>query len=333
MTPSLILSPRWRRAVSVGALLALLGACGGGTGQIDPFIADRVIAFGDETSVLTGAGPQPEFEPGGPLGSDGAAGRKYSVNARNGAGVAACDFEPIWVQTVASQYALVFAECNPSAVANPKALMYARVGAKAADLQGQIDALVAAGGIVAKDLVTVLIGANDVLELYRQFPARSEAELTDELKRRGEVTAAQVNRLVNLGARVLLATVPDLGLSPYALAEKAAHTDTDRAALLTRLTAAYNVRMRVGIVNDGRFIGLVLADEMVQAIVKVPSAFAINDVVTAICTTALPDCTPSTLVTDKASVTSLWADGTRMAYGGHLRLGALAVSRATGNPF
>ena len=333
-TPNLNLAPRLRRvALSVTAVVALLGGCGGGTSQIDPFIAERVIVFGDDYSVLTGSGPQPEFEAGGPLGPDGPSGRKYSVNALNTAGDVDCGIEPIWVQVVATRYALVFAECNPDGVAAPQAKMYAQVGAQSADLATQIDALVAAGGIVDKDLVTVLIGANDVLSLYRQYPTRSETELIEELKSRGEAVALQVNRLINLGARVLLATTPDLGLSPYALAEQAAHTDTDRAALLTRMTAAFNVRMRVGVINDGRYIGLVLADEMVQAMVKFPSNFGLRSATEAACTVALPDCSSTTLITDATSITRLWADGTRLAYGGQLRLGVLAVDRAAGNPF
>ena len=211
--------------------------------------------------------------------------------------------------------------------------MQARIGATSADLAGQIDAVVAAGGFVAKDMATVLIGANDVLALYRQFPTRGEADLIAEARVRGEVTAQQVNRLIGLGARVLLSTVPDIGLSPYALAEKAAHTDTDRAVLISRLVASYNAGLRVNILNDGRFVGLVLADEMVQAMVKFPAAFGIKDATKAICTAALPDCGPGTLIADSASLSSLWADGTRLAYGGHLQLGKQAIARATGNPF
>lgn len=332
MTPSLSLVARWRLVLSAAAV-AVISACGGGTAQIEPFVAGRVLAFGDELSVLTGAGPQPEFEVGGTLGPSGVSGRKYGVNALASDGTVDCASQPIWVQALANQYGMVFPECNPLAVADPKGRIYARVGAQAADLSVQIDGLVAAGGVVEKDLATVLVGANDVLALYKQFPSKSEAELIDDIKRRGDAAAVQINRLIDLGARVILSTVPDLGKSPYAVAQAAAHTDTDRAALLSRLTAAYNVRMRVGILNDGRYIGLVLADEMVQAMSLAPTVFGLSDAKTAICTVALPDCSSTTLIADAASQSRLWADGTRMAYGGHARLGALAVSRAVGNPF
>jgi outer membrane lipase/esterase len=125
----------------------------------------------------------------------------------------------------------------------------------------------------------------------------SEDQLVADLRGRGERLAAQVNRLTDLGVKVIVSTVPDMGLTPFAIAQKAAFTDTDRAALLTRLTAALNGRLRVNILNDGRFVGLVLADEMVQVMNKSPVSFGLTDAVTPICTTPLPDCTSKTLVT------------------------------------
>ena len=69
------------------------------------------------------------------------------------------------------------------------------------------------------------------------------------------VLGEQVTRIATSGAKVLLSTVPDLGLTPFGLAERAANTDTDRSALLTRLTARFNAKMRATIPNDGRMIG------------------------------------------------------------------------------
>jgi len=122
-------------------------------------------------------------------------------------------------------------------------------------------------------------------------------------------------------------------LTPFARAEKAAHTDVDRAALLSRLTAALNAALRVTIVNDGRKLGLVLGDEMSQAMVEHPSSFSIANATEAACTVALPDCTADTLVDAAASNTWLWADDLRLAYGGQYRLGVLAQNRARNNPF
>lgn len=294
---------------------ALLAACGGGTSQFEAFVPEQYVAFGDETSVIR---------------SDG---RRYSVNPLTTAGAIDCATEPIWTQAVANQYSFVFQECNPNNATSFKAEMRAVAGARVDDLKTQIDNQIARGGFAAKSLVTVLVGANDILDLYATYPQQTEEQITTELRARGERLAQQVNRLVDLGTRVIVSTVPDMGLTPYGLQQKAGFTDTDRSALLTRLTAALNGRLRVTILNDGRFIGLVLGDEAVQSIVKLPAVFGVTDATTAVCTTALPDCTTATLVASGSSATWLWADDRHLAYGGQSRLGSLAVSRATGNPF
>ncbi len=297
------------------ATLAALVACGGGTTQQVPFTATRVLVFGDETSVLT------------PTGG------KYAVNALDANDALDCLANPLWVQTVATIYNFVFEQCNPAASTEVKAFNRAAVGATTDSVKTQIDAQVAGAGVAPGDLALVLAGANDVLALYAQFPARTEADIITDARARGERLATQVNRLVNLGARVIISTAPDLGVTPFASAQKAAFTDTDRAALLTRITAAINGRVRVGILNDGRFVGLVLADEMVQSMVKSPVSFALTDAVNVMCTVALPNCTSKTLV-DTATVAGwLWADATHLSAAGQTRLGSLAQQRAQGNPF
>lgn len=306
-------------SIAAIATAAVLVACGGGTSANRSFKPDRILAFGDETSLLL---------------SDG---RKFTVNALTTTDALDCASNALWVQTVATAFGYVFAECNPNASADVKAFMRAAAAAKVDDLRAQVDAQVArtgdGGGIRAGDLVTVLAGANDILELYGQFPTRNEAELTADARARGERLAAQVNRLVNLGAKVIVSTVPDMGLTPFALTEKANKTDTDRAALLTRLTAAFNGRVRVNILNDGRFLGLVLADEMVQTMAAFPLSYGLANNVAGACTTELPNCTAKTLATDASASGYLWADATRLSYAGHLQLGNLAATRALNNPF
>ena len=55
----------------------------------------------------------------------------------------------------------------------------------------------------------------------------------------------QVNRIANAGGRVIIATLPDMGVTPFALKEKAAKVDTDRAAFLSTLTTEFNTAMRL----------------------------------------------------------------------------------------
>lgn len=299
----------------VAALAAtMLASCGGGTSQIEAFVADRLVVFGDETSALT------------------ADGRRYAVNTVTD-GVFDCSSQRIWVQALASIYDLAFAECNPDNVVTPQAIMRAAAGARVADVAAQVDAQLAGDGVAGNTLVTVLAGTNDVLDFYAAFPDTPRSELLSQARARGAQLAVEVNRLVAAGARVIVSTTPDVGLTPYALAEKAAHTDTDRAALLTTLTSEFNAGLRTTVLNDGRYVGLVLADEMVQAMTISPSSFGLGNIKDAACAVALPDCTTATLVSGADAATWLWADDLRMAFNAQNRLGILAINRARNNPF
>ncbi len=300
--------------VGLGLGLGLVASCGGGTSQQEPFLPERLLAFGDETSVLTSAG------------------RRYGVNGLTTDGTFDCTLQPIWTMQVAVYFGFVFAECNPTG-REVKAKQLAVVGARVADVATQVDAQVAAGGFRDKDLALLLVGANDILALYGQYPARSEDSLIADARSLGERTAQIVNRLVALGAKVVVSNVPDMGLSPFALAEKAAHPEFDRAALITRLSRAFNEQLGVKVLLDGRFIGLVQADLRFQAIGRSPGSFGLNDITTPVCTVALPDCTTATLLPNADPALYLWADTKRLAPGGQSQLGQLAVDRARRNPF
>ena len=326
----LIVSGWGRRAAWVAVLgAALLGACGGGE-QVETFRADRVIALGDETSVIN---------------SDGG---KYSVNAVLAATTTFdCGSNPLWIQTLAAAYGRTFPECNPLLVVSPVSRIRATVGATVANISGQIDTQQAESAFSEKDIVTMLVGANDILAQYAQYPAVSEAQLTINLEQAGADLATQVNRVANLGAKVVLSTTIDLGWTPFAVTEEAANPG--RAALLSRLTARFNARLRANIMNDGRKIGLVKLDEYIVSVGKARLAgggIFLNTTLPACLTTApLPTCTTATLGNDANAVpppttptsadgiTWLWADATHLSAGGHTSLGSLAAQRALNNPF
>jgi lysophospholipase L1-like esterase len=304
------------RFALLGALcLGLLSACGGSTSQLDPFVAGRLVVFGDDASSLTTTG------------------RKYGVNAVDASGNLACAGEPLWVQSLASLYGFEFAECNPTFV-EPKALMRAFAGARVADVAAQVEAQVAAGGFRDKDLATVLAGTNDVLDLYAQFPGRSVDSLVAEAGARGAALAAVVNRLVGLGVKVIVSDLPDMGLSPYALAERALDPfGLDRAALISQLCKAFSDQLGVKVVLDGRYVGLVQAQLRFKTIGVSPTSFGLSNITDAVCAVALPNCTTNTLITGGSSTAYLWADTTRLASGGQTQLASLAIDRARRNPF
>lgn len=299
---------------AAGLSLVLLAACGGGTSQYQPFVAGRVFAFGDDLSAIA------------------ADGRKHAVNGLTTAGALDCTQEPLWVQQVAGFYGHVFAECNPNASTSVNAFMYAAAGARVAEVAAQVDRQVAAGGFRDKDLALVLVGIQDVVELYRQFPARSEASLLEEARARGTRVGQIVNRLVSLGAKVVVSDLPDMGLSPLARTEEAANPG--RAALLSRLSTAFNERLGVSVLLDGRFVGLMQTELRSQLMNRFPGSYPpVSNATDAVCTVALPGCTTATLVSGASASAYLWADGTRMASGGQAQLATLALERVQRNPF
>ncbi len=301
----------WRRWAA--AATVLLAACGGGTTQYEPFVAGRVLVVGDDFSALD------------------ANGRKHAVNGLKADGSLDCAAEPLWVQTVASIYGHVFKECNPGGATTFNAIMRAAAGAKVADIAAQVVAQEASGGFRDTDLVLALGGLNDVLELYGRYPAESAVSLLAEARARGESMAGIVNRLVDLQAKVVISTLPDLGLSPFARAEEARVPGS--AALIGELTRVFNERLGVKVLLDGRYVGLMQSDLRTQLAARFPNGFSLADASTAVCTVALPGCTTATLLPDAFAGAYFWADGTRLATGGQSQLANLAIERATRNPF
>jgi outer membrane lipase/esterase len=324
---------RWRGALLCAVVLASgwLAACGGGT-QVTAFAPKRVIAFGDETSVID------DF-------NGNANGRKFTVNATVSATdqTLACKLDPLWTQVLANAYSIVFPQCNPApnAVAAPTGRIRAAAGAKVADISAQIDAQVAETPFAATDLATVLVGTNDVLAEYAKYPGTGEPQLTANVEAAGTALGDQVNRIANTGAKVLISTIPNIGLTPFGLAEKAANTDTDRSALLSRLSQRFNATMRARIINDGHMIGLILADEYFVGVASVVNGGGFTNVTTGVCDLtksaltppSVLDCTTQTLVTGGSVTTFLWADTIHLSPGGHQALGSLALTRAQNNPF
>jgi outer membrane lipase/esterase len=297
----------------------VLAGCGGGD-QVEPFKPNRVVAFGDENSVVGTT-----------------AGGKYTINYASATGVVDCTLNPVWVQGLAKAYSKSFTTCPGAftgAAATSQSLAVS--GAKVADVAAQIAAFKASPGFVNDDLVTVWVGQNDILEQYALYTnAASKAALLAELTARGTALGNQVNALTSTGAKVLLGLAPELSLTPFALAEKAAHTDTDRQVLLSDLKKAFNTALRVAIVNDGRLIALLVPDQLTDYITNNPSDYDVSNISVGACATASqpPACTSLTLVSGANSLNYLWADSLHFSPQGHQRLADSAYDRAKGNPF
>lgn len=310
------------KAAAAAAALFLLASCGGGTSAYDPFVPRRIFAFGDEASVLT------------------ADGHNYGINGINNNGTADdtsddhfdCTLQPNWVQSLASAYGFAFAECNPNGL-EVKAVNYAAPGARVEEVEAQIDARIAGGGFADKDISTLLVGVNDIVELYGRYDGSNEAALVAEARDRGRRTALVVNRLVALGSKVVVSNIPDMGYTPYAVSEAAAHEGEDRGGVLSRLSAAFNESLGVTILIDGRFVALAQTDQRILGMNRSPASYAIENTIAAACATPPPQCTSATLVTGATANTWLWSGAYLLGSRGQSELAYLAISRAQRNPF
>jgi len=320
-------------ALGAAALAAtlLVAACGGSGEPTTRFHATRVIAFGDESSLIVDS-------------RGDANGSKYSVNATVSTTdqTFVCASNAVWSQSVAASYGLVFPECNPApnAVAAPTSRIRAAFGARAGDLGAQIDAQQADAPLGGSDMTTVLIGEHDVIAEYQKYPAIGVDQLIANVEAEGAEVGRQVNRITDTGAKVLLSTIMDVGYSPYGTAERLAHADTDRAALLSQLSQRFNASMRATIVNDGRKIGLILLDELTTSVIKIPGFQGFTNAVTPVCDLtksaltppSILDCTQQTFVAN-GTTAYFWADDLHLSASAQIVFGSAAISRSQNNPF
>lgn len=331
------LSPRLRRAgaalLALPALVLLATAgCGGGTEPVQAYHPSRLIVFGDEASALVDDGNRNAW--------------KYDVNGINPlTNNRDCTQLPNWVQGLANAYGFVFTECNPGGVAIPQAVMRAQPGARVEDpltgLAQQIGEQLNSG-LGTGDLVTLMIGTNDIVELYALVQAGqlTQTDAVNEARRRGTVTAGFVNQLLSINTRVILSTIPDVGSTPFAFAAETLVAGS--RTLLSSLSSEFNAYLRTSIDSskyDGRNYGLILADDMVAAAVSSPSSYlaAPANVTDALCVVPLQTCTnaPSDIVEAPGASTSsyLWAGSLQPGPVAHSHLSSAAVSRATTLPF
>lgn len=322
-----------RSGVALATVVALLLASCGGSGsssQSEQFSPTRIIVFGDEQSLL--------LPPSSPTAVDAG---KYAIRGFN-ASVIDCRVNPVWVQRLASEFDLVFPECNPDGL-TATGQMRATVGAKVADAIVQIDTFLASSSFGRRDLVTVMVGTHDIIELA---DAVANSTLTEgaaviEAERRASLLADQFDRITNTDntrGRALYVPVPDVGESPYGLAG-----GSERVRILKEISEAFNNELRGNVPVNGRSIGLVNAFQIFRNVVRLvddgdtPAGF-VNATEEA-CTVSILSCTTNTTrapadVGDGPTEFSwVWAKDFYLSAGGQSLLGEEAIDIATDNPF
>lgn len=289
------------------AALAGLSACGGSTRAVENFKPTRVVVLGDELSRLE---------------TDG---RRHGINGLVD-GAVSCASQPLWNQAVATAFGLSLC---PATAQNAASIMLAQVGALAAGLQSQVDAIPAAQPLGAADLVTVLVGYHDVRSLHNQRGTVGSGALLVQADVAGRTAAAQVCRVLSQGARVVVSTVPDLGQSPFG------RSQADGGALMTQLTDEFNKGLRLAVSEcrvggepvDGWRWGLLLGDEKIR---QASSLTTLSNTTQAACldTDPPPSCTTATLKAGATASGWLWATDTLPGPVWHSLVGASVNSLA-----
>lgn len=270
-----------------------------------------------------------------------------------------CNANRLWIQLVASGYGLGYeSQCG---LETGGAISYAQAGARVSEdlnLSGgvtvqSIKSQVAAhrAELDSQTLVTMLAGQNDILAEYQAVrdTGAQHAAARARLFERGRELAAIVNDLTRTGARILIVTVPNLGLTPYA------RMAGENSELLRQLTESFNNGFvgAGGVLNDGNKIGLVSFDDEVNRIAEDPSDYGFANMTTPLCTSSRkPDGTTTVAATPPGLFfggeallyctsytfagnisTYFWSDPVNLSPGAHARLGNLAYLRADDNPF
>ena len=191
------------KALSALVAVALLSACGGATSTVDPFVATRVIAFGDGFSYVNASG----------------AGLSTVQTGETDITIAS---------RIAARYGIVVKDvATGPALAATGGFSYASATAKVSDVATQINTfLTAAGGVVAKkDLIIITVGNWDIKAAAAMNDTAAIDTATTAL-----VTAIQ--RLTNAGAeRVLVIPSTNMSRTPWATTFIAANPGVTRATI------------------------------------------------------------------------------------------------------
>ena len=217
---------RTLKALCAVTAATLLSACGGASSTVDPFVATRVIAFGDGFNYVDGAGAGLSTVQTGETDNT-IAGR---IAARYG----------IVVKRVADGATVL----NP--LASTGGFSYATANARVADVDAQITAFLSSAASVAKkDLIIIAVGNWDIYDAYTNGATSMESNAS--------ALVASIQRLTTAGAEhVVVIPAINMARTPWAVGNTLAQIqklsittealpglDSFNFLLLTKLNTAY----------------------------------------------------------------------------------------------
>lgn len=344
---------RWQQVVRGGLAvlsLALLASCGGG--KREAFHPGHMYVFGDEYSYID-VNQTP---------SSNNTYARYSVNYVTSISpitVYSAIYPWTWTQYLSSHYGKGTSPC-----ANTDADQTSLCSAPGDTVDDTITKI-KTKNFQKDELVVIMAGTRDVLNAYQTF--KSSGTLDEAgMKNAGIKLAQKINAIVTTGARVAVVTLPDIGLSPYAVAEDTSHGHRDPAQsvdcstgdgrpaatdeyakAMSYLTSCFNYGLRGanGITNDGHKIALINAFDWSILIAKntsvtYPYAAQCASVTHTTAATYDPTTcnydnvtTPSspTTTADISGATYLWSFGPWLSIAGHQLLANLAMTRVDYN--
>lgn len=216
----------------------------------------------------------------------------------------------VWAQWVADHYGTDATTDNQGGT--NYAIGGARVDTPVANtvpVTGQIQQYLAANGGRADPnaLYTVWGGGNDLLAFAPAAPV-------------GPQMVAAVAALRDAGARyILVPTIPDAGLTPFAVSNNI-------GALATAFANAYNESIFGALGDAGLRIIPLNTFQLQQEIVADPSRYGFTNITQPACPGSSLTCTPADYVVPGADQTYVFADGVHPSSGTHRILGDYAVS-------
>ncbi|MEO6971838.1 MAG: SGNH/GDSL hydrolase family protein [Rhodoferax sp.] len=317
-----------RRIVMLAACAsaALLAGCGSSTIE-SALKPSRFISFGDGFSDVGNISVN----------------NKYTVNdgSLNN-----------WTQQLAASYNLTIAPSNSGgfgyAQGNARVTITPDAAGSTATktVTQQIDTFLASNTLQPNDVVLINGGISDIVAEWQAMTAGTEtqAQMTANITQAAKDLGAQVQRLVNAGAKhVLVVGAYDLSVSPWAtaLGQGQVPGQAHQSTALSNSTVKFNDTLLLSIVNLGANALYVDAAFYFNLVAYSPASYAPLVSAGAACTSVDPGpgigiganqvnsslCTPSTIVAGADYTTYLFADPLYFAPSAQRLFGTQAYSK------